>query len=55
MPNSVMAKLLRILPAMRGSSHRFFCSGLPYRARTSVHEDVRVRNRIGGGEEGGST
>src|ERR1700721_4219433 len=33
---SVMAKQDRISPASSGSSHCFFCSAVPYRARTSM-------------------
>ena len=33
---SVMAKAERILPASSGSSHCFFCSGVPTRSSTSM-------------------
>src|SRR5207249_231559 len=33
---SVIAKADRILPSSRGSSHCFFCSGVPYRSSTSM-------------------
>src|SRR4029077_10210095 len=35
-PGSVMAKHERISPARSGLSHRSFCSGVPYRASTSM-------------------
>src|SRR5258705_419445 len=33
---SVIAKAERILPSSSGSSHCFFCSGLPYRSMVSM-------------------
>ena len=34
--SSVMAKAERILPSSSGSSHCFFCSGVPTRSSTSM-------------------